>query len=225
MNPKQLVAEFFGTFALIFVGVGAAAVSQFDGVSSGLVGIALAHGLTIACMASATGAISGGHLNPAVTFGLLLAGKTQLQTAIGYWIAQLAGAAAGAFLLKLCLPDPALAVIGYGTPGVSTGEGISPMMAMWAEFFTTFLLVFVVYGTAVDSRAPKMGALFIGLTVTLDIFIAGPISGAAMNPARHFGPALAGGGFANVWIWWVGPMLGGAAAALLWRHLLEERGK
>lgn len=223
MNPKQLIAEFFGTFALIFIGVGAIAVAGFDGVNSGLVAIALAHGLTIAAMASAVGGISGGHLNPAVTFGLLLTGKTDLQSAIGYWIAQLAGAAAGAFCLNLCLPADALNIIGSGIPSVNEGAGISPMMAMWTEFFTTFFLVFVVYGTAVDSRAPKMAALFIGLTVAFDIMMAGPISGAAMNPARHFGPALIGGNFNNIWVYWVGPMLGGAAAALVYKNLLQEK--
>lgn len=220
MNLRAWVAEFVGTFALIFVGVGAIAADHLGG-ASGLTGIALAHGLTIAVMASATGAVSGGHLNPAVTIGLLSAGKIDGVNALGYVVSQCLGGIGGALAIKLCVPAPTLAAVSMGTPAL--GQGVSVGMALVAEIILTFFLVFVIYGTAVDARAPKVGALFIGLTVALDILIGGPISGAAMNPARHLGPALLGGGMGQLWLYWVGPVSGGVLAAQLWRGFLEHR--
>lgn len=221
MNKKALVAEFIGTFALIFVGVGAIAGNYLNGGATGLTGIALAHGLTIAVMASATGAISGGHLNPAVTIGLFTAQKIDLQNTIGYIIAQCLGAISAAFLITLCVPQHALNAVNMGTPGV--GQGVSAGMALITEIILTFFLVFVIYGTAVDKRAPKVGGLFIGLAVALDIFMGGPISGAAMNPARHLGPALLGGGLANIWLYWAGPVIGGILAAQVYSKILETK--
>ncbi len=219
MNVKALIAEFIGTFALIFVGVGAIASNYIIGGQSGLVGIALAHGLTIAVMVSATAAISGGHFNPAVTIGLFVAQKIDAINTFGYVIAQCLGAIFAAFLIKLCMPHDALMAVGMGTPAL--GANISASMGLLTEIILTFFLVFVVYGTAVDKRAPKVGGLFIGLTVALDILIGGPITGAAMNPARHLGPALLGGGLQNLWIYWVGPIVGGILAAVTYRTTLE----
>ena len=216
MKFKALIAEFIGTFTLIFVGVGAIANAQ-----NNLTGIALAHGLAIAVMASATAAVSGGHLNPAVTIGLLSAKKIKLTNAIGYIIAQCAGAIAAAGVIKFCLPAALLSAANMGTP--APGAGIDPSMALITEIVLTFFLVFVVYGTGVDRRAPKVGGLFIGLTVALDILIGGPIGGAAMNPARHLGPALLGGGIQYVWLYWVGPVVGGVLAAQVYKLFLEER--
>ena len=96
-------------------------------------------------------------------------------------------------------------------------------MGLLVEIILTFFLVFVIFGTAIDSRAPQVGALFIGLTVTLDILIGGPITGAAMNPARHLGPALLGGGLQHLWLYWVGPVVGGLIAALGYHHILEKK--
>lgn len=222
MNTKPLIAEFIGTFALIFVGVGAIAADNITGGAVGLTGVALAHGLTIAVMVSATAAVSGGHLNPAVTIGLLSAGKIDLKNAAGYVVAQCLGGIVAAFLVKLSVPATITAAVSMGTPAVNTGAGVTPMMALVTEIVLTFFLIFVIYGTAVDKRAPKVGGLFIGLTVALDILMGGPISGAAMNPARHLGPALLGGGLQNTWIYWVGPVVGGVLAALVYRHTLEE---
>lgn len=221
MNTKALIAELIGTFTLIFIGVGAIAANSLSGGASGLTGIAIAHGLAIAVMASATGAISGGHLNPAVTIGLFCAQKIDAINAIGYVLAQCAGAILAAFCIKLCVPLDTLMAVGMGTP--SLAAGITPTMGLLTEIILTFFLVFVIYGTAVDQRAPKMGGLFIGLTVTLDILMGGPISGAAMNPARHLGPALLGGGLQNMWIYWVGPMIGGILAAVTYRNILEQK--
>jgi aquaporin Z len=220
MNFKAYVAEFIGTFALIFVGVGAITADYISG-ASGLVGIALAHGLTIAVMASATAAVSGGHLNPAVTIGALAAGKIDGANAVGYVISQCLGGIVAAALLKLCLPVAALESVKMGTPAL--GDGITVGMGLLVEIVLTFFLVFVVFGTAIDSRAPQVGALFIGLTVTLDILVGGPITGAAMNPARHLGPALLGGGLQHLWLYWVGPVIGGLLAALVYHHVLEEK--
>ena len=220
MKTKALVAEFIGTFTLIFIGVGAIAADYITGSRSGLVGIALAHGLAIAVMASATAAVSGGHLNPAVTIGLWSVKKIDSINAFGYVIAQCSGAILAALLIKICIPAEVLSAISMGTPAL--GNGITASMGLVTEIILTFFLVFVVYGTGVDSRAPKCGGLFIGLTVTLDILMGGPISGAAMNPARYIGPALLGGGLQNCWIYWVGPIVGGILAAQIYKTQLEK---
>ncbi len=220
MNQKALIAEFIGTFTLIFIGVGVIAGNYINGGATGLVGIALAHGLAIAVMVSATAAVSGGHLNPAVTIGLYFAKKINAQNTLGYVIAQCLGGIAAAALIKLCLPADVLTTVGMGTP--APGQGIPVGCAFMTEIILTFFLVFVVYGTAVDKRAPKVGGLFIGLTVALDILMGGPISGAAMNPARHLGPALLGGGVQYIWLYWLGPVLGGILAALTYKNFLEE---
>ena len=221
MNKKALIAEFIGTFALIFIGVGAIAADHITGGKLGLTGIALAHGLTIAVMATATGAVSGGHLNPAVTIGLFTVGKIDAPNAAGYVISQCLGAISAAFLIKMAVPAEALTAVGMGTPAL--GEGITPGMGLVTEIVLTFFLVFVIYGTAVDKRATKMGGLFIGLTVALDILMGGPISGAAMNPARHLGPALLGGGLQNIWLYWLGPVAGAVLAAQIYKTQLEEK--
>ena len=228
MNPrllKQCAAEFVGTFALIFIGIGAIA-NNTPTAGMGLLGVALAHGLTIAVMVSATGAISGGQLNPAVTFGLLVGGQMDVKKSIAYWISQLAGATVAAMLCHSLL---GMAAVSNGTPDISMNNGtpvVSTMQAITIEAVLTFFLVFVVYGSAVDARAPKIGGLAIGLTVALDILFGGPLTGAAMNPARTFGPALASGHWNNHIVYWVGPLIGGAVAGLIYgRFLIKESSK
>jgi aquaporin Z len=220
MNYRALLAEFIGTFALIFIGVGSIVSDFITGGQVGLTGIALAHGLTIAVMVSATAAISGGHLNPAVTIGLLTAKKIDAPNAFGYVLAQCAGGISAALLLKTAIPAAALEAVSMGTPALA--EGISLSMGLVTEIILTFFLVFAVYGTAVDRRAPKVGGLFIGLAVTLGVLMGGPITGAAMNPARHLGPALVSGNLANLWLYWVGPVIGGILAAIIYRRGLEQ---
>jgi MIP family channel proteins len=224
MNPalaKKCVAEFVGTFALIFIGVGVIANHSNLNNNAGLLAVALAHGLTIAVMVSATGAISGGHLNPAVTLGLLVGQKMDAKTSVAYWISQLAGAviAAGMVALLLGSPDtPGKELVFKGTPAV--GKGATAIQTIGIEAVLTFFLVFVVYGSAVDQRAPKIGGLAIGLTVALDILFGGPFTGGAMNPARTFGPAVVGGQWDNHMVYWVGPLLGGALAGLVYGRFL-----
>jgi len=222
LNSKALVAEFVSTFALTFVGIGAIAANAMSGGALGLVGIALAHGLTLAVFITATAHISGGHVNPAVSVGAWIAGKLPTAGLVGYILAQCAGAILAAFLIKLAMPAAALTEVGMGTPAINTAAGVTVGMALAMEAVLTFFLMFAVYGTAIDRRAPKLGGLLIGLTVAFDIMAGGPVSGAAMNPARHLGPALLGGGTQNLWVYWVGPILGASLAALLYHRILEE---
>jgi MIP family channel proteins len=220
---KQCVAEFVGTFTLIFIGIGAIA-NNSPAAGVGLLGVALAHGLAIAVMVSATGAISGGQLNPAVTFGLFVGGHMNAKKSIAYWISQLAGATIAAYLCSVLIGmtkvaggTPDIGMSATGTAVVSTGQAII------IEAVLTFFLVFVVYGSAVDARAPKIGGLAIGLTVALDILFGGPLTGAAMNPARTFGPALVSSHWNNHMVYWVGPLLGGALAGIIYgRFLIKE---
>lgn len=220
VNIKPLVAEFVGTFTLIFIGVGAIAADNITGGKLGLTGIALAHGLAIAIMVTATAAASGGHLNPAVTISLWSLKKIDAKGALQYIVAQCLGAICAAAAIKGAMPAEALAAVQMGTPAL--GNGITLNMGLMTEMILTFFLVFAVLGTAVDSAAPKCGGLFIGLTVAMDIFMGGPITGAAMNPARHLGPAVMGGGMQNIVIYWVGPVLGGLIAAQVYRHFVRE---
>jgi MIP family channel proteins len=219
---KPCVAEFIGTFALIFIGVGAIA-NNAPGAGVGLLGVALAHGLTIAVMVSATMSISGGQLNPAVTFGLLIGGQMDLKKSIAYWIAQLAGATAAALLIGALWGNSGTMIVASGTPDIGIENGLPRVttgQAILIELVLTFFLVFVVYGSAVDARSPKIGGLAIGLTVALDILLGGPLTGAAMNPARTFGPALASGHWNNHIVYWAGPLLGGALAGLIYGRFM-----
>jgi MIP family channel proteins len=163
-------------------------------------------------------------LNPAVSFGLLVSGQINLKKTIAYWISQLAGGTAAALLCGALIGMKAVA---NGTPDIGTNlmgaPVVSTAQAIIIEAVLTFFLVFVVYGSAVDARAPKIGGLAIGLTVALDIMFGGPLTGAAMNPARTFGPALASGHWNNHMVYWVGPLLGGALAGLIYgRFLIKE---
>jgi aquaporin Z len=218
-GAKSYWAEFLGTFTLCFIGQGAVCVAQMIGAGpGGLLGIAVAHGLALAVMISAFGAISGGHLNPAVTFGFLVTGKQSVPSAVAYWISQLLGAVVASALLRGMLPAAAWQAVHLGAPAIH--PEISVVSAVVIEFICTFFLVTAVWGTAVDERAPKIGGFGIGLTVLMDILVAGPLTGAAMNPARAFGAALLGGAMENHWVWWVGPMAGGGAAALIYKGLV-----
>jgi MIP family channel proteins len=211
---RPWLAEFVGTFALIFVGIGSIKTAGHD-----VLAVALAHGLTIAAFVSATLHISGGQLNPAVTFGLLCGGHMTIANALRYWSAQLFGGFSAALI---CLGLFGRDVVVTGTPQLAID--LNPSQGILVEAILTFFLVFVVYGTAVDERAGRVVAgLAIGSTITLDILFGGPLTGAAMNPARVFGPALA----ANFWhahyVYWVGPLLGGAAGGFVYSLLMERK--
>lgn len=218
-----LVAEAIGTFLFFFVGAGAVVLGSHTGDGGGgLVGVALAHGLALAVLVSALGPISGGHFNPAVTLGVWMTGRIDATRAGLYVVAQLAGALAAGLALRVVFPESSWEPVALGTPAI--GPGISVLAAIVIEAVLTILLLFAVFGTAIDRRAPKIGGLAIGLAVAADILMGGPLTGAAMNPARWFGPAVASGTFADWYVWWIGPLLGAALAALIYRYTLEERG-
>jgi len=221
---KPLVAEFIGTFALIFIGVLSIAGVHIAGAPetmANLASIGLAHGLTIAVMVAALGAISGGHFNPAVTLGFVVTRRISLLKGAAYWGAQLLGASVAAVIISAAFGP---ATVAGATPSVAID--VAPLAAVVMEAVTTFFLVLVVFGCAVDSRAPaNVYPLAIGLTVALDIMAIGPITGGAMNPARAFGPALAGNHWASQYVYWIGPLLGGALAALLYQWLMKAPAK
>ncbi|HWG85917.1 MAG TPA: aquaporin [Deinococcales bacterium] len=214
-----LVAEFIGTFALVFIGAGSIITSQGSGL--GLLGIALAHGLTIAVMVSSLGHVSGGHFNPAVSAAFAATGKMPSLTALQYVVAQVAGGFLAALILQQVMPADFVAATNLGTP--SLGEGVAAWKGVVLEAVMSFFLVIAVFGSAVDSRAARVGGLFIGLTVALDIMMGGPVTGAAMNPARHLSTALASGFLRDWWVYWVGPVLGGVAAGLVYVMVFAER--
>lgn len=220
--PQKLVAEFVGTFALIFIGVGAICANQLAGGGSGLLGVAVAHGLAICIMVTALGHISGAQFNPAVTAGLWVTKKMDTVEALLYWAAQLVGATAAAFLITLIVPEDTWRAVQLGTP--SLVRDFTSVSGMILEAILTFFLVLVVFGTAVDERASgKVAGFAIGLTVTMDILFGGPFTGAAMNPARAFGPALAGNFWAGHGVYWVGPLAGGIVAGWVYDMLYLKK--
>jgi aquaporin TIP len=210
---RRVAAEFVGTFALIFVGAGSIMFAQF----SGLVGIALAHGLVIAVMASAVGHISGGHFNPAVTAGFLVTRRIEPVIGAIYIATQLGAAVIGAVALRAVFPENTN--LDQGAPVLA--DTVSAGSGLLLEAILTFFLVWVVFATAADPRGAftSIAGLAIGLTITFDILIGGPLTGAAMNPARAFGPQLVQNVWTDGWIYYVGPIIGGAAAALAYDYL------
>ena len=220
-----LIAEATGTFLFFFVGAGSIVLGDYmagnGGSGPGLLGVALAHGLALAVLVSALGPVSGGHFNPAVTLAVSIMGKLTPLRAGLYVVAQLIGALAAGLALKVVFADTWQAS-NIGTPAL--GAGITPAIGIAVEAVLTALLVLAVIGTAVDPRAPRIGGLAIGLAVAADILVGGPLTGAAMNPARWFGPAVAAGAYADWYVWWIGPAIGAAVAALLYRSALAEAG-
>jgi len=216
-----LVAEAVGTFLFFFVGAGAVVLTTHSGDGSpGLVGVALAHGLALAVLVSALGAVSGAHFNPAVTVAVRLAGKIEWRQAVLYVIAQLIGAAGAGFALRSVFPESSWSPTNIGTPALGTGISVGAGIAI--EAILTVVLILAVFGTAVDARAPRIGGLAIGLAVAGDILMGGPLTGAAMNPARWFGPAVASGAYADWYVWWIGPLIGALVAAILYRYVFEQ---
>jgi len=214
-STRKLIVEFIGPFALVYMGAGAIIATG----GKDLVAIALAHGLAIALLIASAGHISGGIYNPALTVGLVAARRLSVPLGIAYIIVQLLGGAVGAALLKLSFDAKAIDSVQLGTPllgaNVSAGQGVL------VEAILTFFLMFAVFGTAIDPRGPKtIAGLVIGLIITMDIFAGGGLTGAAMNPARWFGPALIQGVWANGWVYWVGPIIGAVIAALLYNEVL-----
>ena len=221
---RSTLAEFIATLLFVFLGAGSVIVS--GGLPNGdldparLVAIALAHGVAIAFLVYATANISGGHLNPAVTFAALLTKKISAARGLMFVVAQLGGAVVGALLLLATIPGAADTNLGAHALGPDVSVGMGLLM----EIVITFALVFVIFATAVDPRGMgNLAPLAIGLTVLVDHLLAVPITGASMNPARSFGPALVSGEWAGHWLYWAGPLLGGALAGLVYQIAFINR--
>ncbi len=223
--PQKLVAEFIGAFTLTFIGAGSICADQYLAATGqggvGLFGIAAAHGLAIGIMVTALGHISGGHFNPAVTIGFWVTRRLSTLHSISYWIAQLAGATAAAYLIKLTIPDTTWTAKALGSITPELGGDFTRAHGIALEGVMTFLLVFVVFATAVDAKGAfnKIAGFAIGLTITMDILFGGPFTGAAVNPSRAFGPALATGHWQNHGVYWAGPLLGGVIAGVLYDRM------
>lgn len=213
---RHFVAEFVGTFALVFVGGASIIAAQATRMESGLIAVALAHGVILAVFVSALMRISG-HFNPAVTIGFLAARRIEAMMAGVYIAAQIIGAILAAYALKMLLPETLAMAARLG--GQSVALETSAGQAIALEAIATFFLTFVIFGTAVDPKAPKIGGLAIGLTVAAAILAIGPFTGGSLNPARSFGPAVASGIFEGQAVYWIGPIVGAVAAALLYEML------
>jgi MIP family channel proteins len=214
---RHFIAEFVGLFMLTFIGGGAiiSATNASNGV--GLIGVALAHGLALFVAVSATMRISG-HINPAVTLGILAARRIDPMMAAVYICAQLLGSVFAVLALKAFVP-PDQFLAAHGTiqeiaSTVTTGQAVA------LEAVATFFLTFAVFGTAIDPRGPKIGGLAVGLVITMDILAIGPLTGGSMNPARSFGPAFVTGNWYGQFVYWVGPIIGSVVAALLYEYVL-----
>ncbi|BAT94859.1 hypothetical protein LR48_Vigan02g178200 [Vigna angularis] len=218
---RATIAEFISTCIFVFVGEGSVlALNQIykepGSSASELVVIAVAHAFALFAAIAASAHVSGGHVNPAVTFGALLGGRISVLKAIYYWIAQILGSIVAALLLRLVTNN-------MRPEGFSLSVGVGAVHGLILEIGLTFGLMYTVYATAMD---PKRGTvstiapLAIGLVVGANILAGGPFDGACMNPARAFGPALVGWRWQNHWIFWVGPLLGAALAAVLYEFVV-----
>ncbi len=222
---QKCAAEFIGTFGVVFVAAGAICSDQYLAASNqghlGILGIALAYGLAYTVMVSALGHISGGHFNPAVTIGYWVTRRIGTFQAIGFWIAQLLGSIAAAYLLASLIPDAAWRTRALGSitpdlsPDITRGQGIA------LEAVLTFLFVFVIFATAIDAKRglQRFSGVASGLALSIGVLVADPFTGASMNPARTLGPAMATHHWENHGVYWVGPLLGAIAAAVLYDRL------
>jgi aquaporin TIP len=207
---RRGVAEYVGTFTLIFIGGAAGIVSGQD-----IVAVALANGLAIGIMVTNLGHISGGHFNPAITLGFVVTRRITPALAAAYWGSQLLGAISAAFILRWLFHQLPVAVLSAPAPHTTDAK------AFVLEAIMTFFLVWAVWATAVDPRGAfkSIAGLAIGLTISIDVLAGGPITGAAMNPARAFGPELAGNSWSGWWIYWIGPIAGALLASLVFEYL------
>jgi MIP family channel proteins len=219
VDPRKLLAEAIGVFTLVFVGAGAVVVAAGT-VNLGTIEIALAQGVAIAVMMTALGHVSGGHFNPAVTAGFWVTRRLGSAMAAGYVMAQLAGGVLGGIALVVLFPEGLRSAANLGTPAL--GPTIDFVGGVGIEAVLTFILVLVFFGAAVDRRVANLGGVAVGLTFTMAILVAEPLTGGVINPARVFGPALLSGEWADHLVWWIGPMVGGVVAAMLYHYVFSD---
>jgi MIP family channel proteins len=221
---KKLAAEAVGTFVFVLVGAGSALGTKSLATpdpGAALIIAALANGVGLAVAVSATMSISGGVVNPALAIGLLVGNRLEAKDVVPYIAAELVGGIAAGVALVASFPSALGNAVNWGSPTLNSTIGVSQGIAI--EALLTFFLMFAVYGTAVDPRAPKIGGLGVGLSVVAGVLVAGNLTGAAMNPARAFGPMIAGGFFPGYWyVYLIGPVLGAAVAGLVYRYLMEQ---
>lgn len=221
MNTKKLIAEFVGTFTLIFIGAGAVAID-----AGGLIGAAFAHGFVVIAFIYAYGHISGTHINPAVTLGFLIAGEIEFVVAIGYWSVQFLGGILGAILLNVVLPNPGdLGVTILTTEANGGAFTVTATQGLIVEIILTFFLVNIIFNTAVSGKAGNFSGLAIGLGLMFCIVTGGPLTRASLNPARTLGPATVSGNYADIWLYFVGPFVGATLAALFYIGVLKDKGE
>lgn len=221
---KGALAELLGLFCFTFVGAGAICTAAANPGASGLVAVALAHGMMMAINVAALGQFSGGHFNPAVSVALWINGRSPAKQTVAYIVAQVAGAFLAAAFLKQVFPAYATAAPFLGA--TLPGAGITPAVALWVEIGLTFVLMLAIYGTAVAPRGPRGLVPFaVGGAIAVDILLGGPLTGASMNPARTLGPALATGNFSDLWVYLVGPVIGALVAGWVSESLLLPGGK
>jgi MIP family channel proteins len=217
-------AELLGTFVFVLVGAGSAVGSaSLAGAESGslLLVAALANGLGLAMAVTATLKVSGGSLNPAVSIALWAVRKLKTREMVAYIVAEIVGASLAGAALIAAFPSDLGSGASWGAPALNSA--VSPLQGIAIEALMTFVLMFVIYGSAVDARAPHVGGIAIGLAVLADVMVAGNLTGAAMNPARAYGPMIAGLSFPGYWyIYTIGPIVGAVVAALAYRYFIES---
>ena len=216
--PRRALAEGLGTFALVFFGAGAVASKYYPEATYGIFGVAVAHGLVLAVLVTALMGISGGHLNPAVTLGLMSVGKVDVRTGAVHLAAQVVAAVLAALSLQAFFPEAIAGVVSYGTPQLSLNVSLVQGIAL--EALMTFFLMSAVMGTVVSANAPRIGGFGVGLTLVFLILGGGTLTGAAMNPSRALGPAIASGTWTGHAVYWIGPILGAVVASFVWDRFL-----
>jgi aquaporin Z len=224
MSPlaRRSLAEGIGTFGFVFLGCASAVSNLFPVARYDILGIALVHAAALGLFVSATLGVSGGHLNPAVTLGLLSGKRIDARSAAAYIAAQLVGAVLAVVLVKQVFPAGVMRTSTLGTPAVATN--LTFVQALGLETVGTFILMSAVYGTIVQPERPRLGGFGVGVALLAIVLVLGPVTGGAVNPARAFGPALVSGTWVGQAIWWIGPLLGAILAAQLWeRGLLEKK--
>src|SRR5882757_3140987 len=222
---QKFAAEFIGTFALVFFGAGAVCADRYLQSSGGigLLGGRRTMKITMAIMVSALGHISGGHFNPAISIGFWVTKRIGTMEVFLYWAAQILGGIVAAFLLKAVIPEETWRAVALGTPELV--RDFSRLSAMLLEAVASFFLVLVFFATSVDERGTyrAIAGFGIGLTITLGILVIAPFTGAALNPARALGPALASNHWTNWGVYWIGPLAGGFLAGLLYDSLYLKK--